>query len=300
MLFALLLANALVASHAYHFTHFDPAASTRPAAPGERDLVERLEALALGVSLPRPRHDLQPEDFGPTATFAVLEGLATWTWPGEGRGSVLLLHGFGGSAASLTDEARRFHDRGYTVRLVDLPGAGASPDAPTTLGWTEGALAAQLIVDLPRPRVIFGGSMGAAAALRAAGPLQAPVDALVLENPYDRLSTTVGHRMQAMGLPAQPATLWLLSWGGLLTGFNPFALDPVDFARQVKAPTLLLCGAEDPWVLPDEIASVHAALAGVGALHRFPGVGHRGLYAADPARWEAAVWPFLAEHAPPR
>ena len=159
------LANVLVASHAYRFTHFDPAASTRPAAPGERDLVERLEALALGVSLPRPRHDLQPEDLGPTATFAVLEGLATWTWPGEGRGSVLLLHGFGGSAASLTDEARRFHDRGYTVRLVDLPGAGASPDAPTTLGWTVGALAAQLIVDLPRPRVIFGGSMGAAAAL---------------------------------------------------------------------------------------------------------------------------------------
>ncbi len=287
-----------MASHAWRFTHFDPTATARPAAPAERDLADRLEALALGVSLPRPRHTLQPEDLGPTATFATREGLATWTWPGAGRGGVLLLHGYGGSAASLTDEARLFHDHGYTVRLVDLPGAGASPDAPTTLGWEEGALAARLVVDLPRPRVIFGGSMGAAAALRAAGPLQAQVDALVLENPYDRLSTTVGHRMAAMGLPAQPATTWLLSWGGLLTGFNPFALNPVDFARQVRAPTLLLCGAEDPWVLPDEIEAIHSALAGARALHLFPRVGHRSLYEADPARWEAAVWPFLDTEAP--
>ena len=74
--------------------------------------------------------------------------------------------------------------------------------------------------------VLFGKSMGAAAILRAVGVPRVKADRLVLENPFDRLVTTAGHRFGAMGLPAFPAANLLVFWGGVQLGLDGLAHAP--------------------------------------------------------------------------
>lgn len=170
----------------------------------------------------------------------------------------------------------------------------------TSLGWAEADIVAALAKahqDGGRV-VLYGKSMGSAAVLRAVGVLGAAADALVLENPYDRLLTTVGHRFEAMGLPAQPGAALLVFWGGVELGFNGFEMNPVDFAANIQAPTLLLNGEDDPRVHLAEVESIRAALAGPADLVVFPGAGHVGLYSADAALWRSSFTAFLDREAP--
>ncbi len=148
------------------------------------------------------------------------------------------------------------------------------------------------------PVVLYGQSMGSAAVLRAVGVLGAAADALVLENLYDRLVTTVGHRFEAMGLPAQPGAALLVFWGGVELGFNGFQMNPVDFAANINTPTLLLTGEDDPRVHLAEVESIRASLAGPSELVVLPSAGHVGLHSADAALWRSSVTSFLDRVAP--
>lgn len=214
---------------------------------------------------------------------------------GSNRGTVLMFHGYGATKSDLLDEASIFHELGWTAVLADFPGSGESPGDTTSLGWGE----AEVVADLVKaymdegPVVLYGQSMGSAAALRAVGGLGAEATALILENPYDRLVTTVGHRFEAMGLPAQPGAALLVFWGGVELGFNGFEMNPVDFAANIQAPTLLLNGDDDPRVHLAEVESIRASVAGPSELVVFPSAGHVGLHSADPERWRAAVASFL-------
>ncbi len=290
---ATLFANALAAAHAWRFTHFVETGE-KTASPEQLSTVQRFAVALSGVTVPRPENRRFPGDVGLSAAESGVGDIATWTIDGAGRGTVLLFHGYGGSKSDNLDEARVFHDAGYTTVLVDFPGSGGSRGNVTTLGWQEAEVVRALAAEVDGPLVLFGKSMGAAAALRAVGSLGTRADALVLENPYDQLLTTVAHRFEAMGLPDQPGAALLTLWGGALLGYNGFAMNPVDFAPAVTARTLLLHGEHDPRVRVDEVESIQRQLGGPSELVVFPGAGHAGLYAADPARWRDAVTGFLA------
>ena len=94
---------------------------------------------------------------------------------------------------------------------------------------------------------------------------------LVLENPFDRLVTTVGHRFESMGLPTFPGAQRLVFWGGVQVGFNGFRQNPVEYAQTVRVPTLLLIGEQDPRVHVDEVESIASALLGPKQVVVFPG-----------------------------
>ena len=293
------LGNAIVAAHAWRFTHFVDA-GTKTANPEELTLADRLQVVLTGVVVPRPTVRRQPEDVGLTARHVQQATVSTWVIDGDGRGTALLFHGYGGVKSDLLDEARVLHDAGWTTVLVDFPGSGGSPGSVTSLGWQEAEIVAALAGRHRKggPLALVGKSMGSAAVLRAVGELGAEADALVLENPFDRLVTTVGHRFEALGLPGRPGADLLVFWGGLELGFDGFAMDPVAFAAHVRVPTLLLHGAEDPRVRLDEVESIGAALAGPHELVPFPQAAHVGLYGADPDRWRDAVDSFLDRWAP--
>jgi pimeloyl-ACP methyl ester carboxylesterase len=144
------------------------------------------------------------------------------------------------------------------------------------------------------PVVLYGVSMGGAAALRAAALAEVRPAGLILEAVFDRLDTTTRHRFGALGLPASPAAELLLFWGGVQLGANPFAHNPVEYAAAVGVPVLLLYGEQDPWILPPEREALAAALRGSVTLVTFPGQGHGGPYVyGDPERWDAVVRTFL-------
>ncbi len=293
-------ANAVSAMHAWRFTHYvaEPV-GTGTAAPEALSFAQRAAVLLTGVVVPRPTVGKRPEDLGLKARGVRKGGLAMWQIQGDRHGTVLLFPGYAACKSDLLDEAGAFHDLGWSTVLVDPPGVGDSDGSTTTLGWAEADAVATIAAE-PHdgPLVLYGKSMGSAAILRAVGALGVTADALVLENPYDRLTTTVGHRFEALGLPAWPGADLLVLWGGLELGFNGFALNPVDYARDVHVPTLLLTGGADPRVHPDEVRAIDAALAGPHELTLFPGAGHVGLQAADAALWDSTIASFLAHWAP--
>ncbi len=296
---ALACGNVIVAAHAWRFTHFasDGAKTGNPEA---LSATGRIAVALTGVVVPRPTVSRLPVDVGLVASSTVQAGVSTWTVPGSGRGTALLFHGYGGSKSDLLDEAAVLHAAGWTTVMVDFPGSGESPGNTTSLGWAEADIVAALAnAHQGDGRVVlFGKSMGSAAVLRAVGVLGAAADALVLENPYDRLLTTVGHRFEAMGLPAQPGAALLVFWGGVELGFNGFEMNPVDFAANIDTPTLLLNGEDDPRAHLAEVESIRASLAGPSELVVFPSAGHVGLYSADAALWRSSVTRFLDRVSP--
>ena len=62
----------------------------------------------------------------------------------------------------------------------------------------------------------------------------------------------------------------------------------------MNTPVLLMAGARDPWVTPEETRHVFEALRGPKRLYLCPGVGHASCLSSDPERWAAMVSAFVA------
>lgn len=134
--------------------------------------------------------------------------------------------------------------------------------------------------------------MGGAAVLHAMATEPLEPRALILESVFERLLTTVEHRFQSMGLPAFPAAELLVFWGGVAGGFDGFAHNPVDFARHVRVPTLILQGDRDLRVQVAEGQAIHAQLQGPKQIV-IADAGHAVSDSMDAGRWNAIVATFL-------
>ena len=73
-----------------------------------------------------------------------------------------LIHGLGGTAATMAPLAAALRDAGHECVAVTLPGHGTSPDALEGVGWADWLAA------VPQAEVLVGQSMGGVLALAAA------------------------------------------------------------------------------------------------------------------------------------
>jgi alpha-beta hydrolase superfamily lysophospholipase len=293
-----LVLNVLAFRHAHAMTHFAPA-------PGPDDIL-LLEGVGVGP-------DRGPPGVGDTPAWPGLDSevhrfagaadeLEAWYVPHpSARGLVLMFHGYKTGKAVLLPEARAFHELGYSCFLVDFPGSGGSPGRATTIGYREAdevarsaAYAAERWGGLPL--VLYGQSMGSAAVLRALAVHGVRADAAVLECPFDRLLRAVGARIRELGVPAFPYAHLLVFWGGKQLAFNGFLHNPVEYARRVRCPVLLLHGRSDPLVTCEHVEAIYRNLGGQKQLHSFPGVGHESSVARRPQEWKEQVGPFLLAH----
>lgn len=298
--------NVLAWHHARAMLVFaDEGARTPP--PEKLGRLGKLRTVLFGVTIPRPSARAVPADYGLVAREHVVDGpigplsvLET----GAGDRVVLLMHGYAGERSETFRTARRLVDLGYRVVMPNLRGTGTSAGRGTTLGWGEAedarAVARWIGDELRDPApVLYGFSMGGAAAIGAVGRLATPASAVVAEATFDRLVHTVGHRFRSMGLPARPLADLLLFWGGVQTGLNPWRVAPADDARRIGVPTLVVAGTVDPRVRPDESRALATALGEHGRLALIDGLGHGQLAIARPDTWTEVVAPFLVETAPP-
>ncbi len=138
--------------------------------------------------------------------------------------------------------------------------------------------------------------MGGAAVLR-------PVDVLhveppiILESPFDRLVNAVAAHCRRLSILAQPVATLLVFWGSVRLGFNGFKHNPVDYARGVNRPVLILHGTEDQEVSRAQIEALHANLAGEKAVHYFDGLGHDFSVAERTDEWKRQVRAFCSVQA---
>ncbi|MFH1469659.1 MAG: alpha/beta fold hydrolase [Pseudomonadota bacterium] len=301
LLAGLITGNLVAWRHAVAMTTW-AAEGARTLPPEKLSAAGKLRALLLGVTIPRPREERTPADLGLPFEEHRIDGpagpLVAWRVPGGPR-TVVLVHGYAAHRGALLDTALRLHHLGYAAVLPNLRGSGDSGGDGTTLGWGEADDVAAVVAALGGEKpVLYGFSMGGAAALGAVARAGVQPAAVVAEATFDRLITTTGHRFESMGLPARGPADLLLFWGGLHLGIDPGRVAPVLDAPSVPCPTLLVAGAEDARVRPDEARAIAAALP-QGSLELVEGLPHRPLSEADPARGEASVASWLLQHAPP-
>jgi alpha-beta hydrolase superfamily lysophospholipase len=303
--------NVLAYRHAYTMTHFTATGPQRRSpsrdGPERLDWSQKAAVLLGGVEIGRPRSEQTPADVGLEYEARTIAGavgaLDAWYLPHpDGRGVVCLFHGYAACKANLLAEARAFHDLGYACLLVDFPGSGGSAGDATTIGFREGDDVARVVgyarEQWPDARVIlFGQSMGAVATLRAMSDLGVKADAVILESPFDRLINAVGARFSALGVPTFPGAALMVFWGGWQHGYNGFTHNPVEYAKAVGGPVLLMRGRDDVRVGADQVEAIYANLQGPKALHAFDGVGHNSCAAERPEEWKECVGRFLEHNA---
>jgi alpha-beta hydrolase superfamily lysophospholipase len=304
LLACFLLLNALAWRHARAMLSFT-AGGDRTASVTTLSFGQKAKVLLCGVTMPRPVNTRAPQDLGltsQTVRFTTDDGLKLEGWlitPAEPRGTVLLFHGYSASRTTLLEQARTFDKIGFAALLVDFRGGGGSDGSTTTLGYLEARDVAATVEharrrQLPRPLVLYGQSMGAAAALRSISSHEVCPDAVILESVFDRLLITVRDRFEPMGVPSFPSAELLVFWGGVQQGFSGFDHNPLDYARACTCPALVLHGADDRHTKLASGRAVFQNLAGIKEMVEFAGAGHVSLLEADAGQWTATVQRFLS------
>jgi pimeloyl-ACP methyl ester carboxylesterase len=200
----------------------------------------------------------------------------------------------------MLDRAEAIRPDGYALLLFDLRNHGASADAHTTLGVHERRdvcrAAAFARSRTEGPLVIWGVSMGAAAAMLGAGC--AVADRVIAESAFDSLRNTVGqHLREGVGLPAFPAADLLVGVTGLRAGFAVREGDVrAAVAELGELPILFVAGGAD-WRMPPEISRglLEASSSPRSRLYIVESAGHGRAWEVDPRGYLAAVRAFLAD-----
>ena len=312
LLAAFVILNVLSYRHAWIMTHFAASGGRARGAEDWRErrrsasVLKRVQLIVGGVTMQRSAEPMRPDALHLPYEIHTVAGeagrLSAWYVPRiEAAGVVVLFHGYGDDKSRLLPEARAFHELGYACFLVDFRGSGESDGDGTSIGYHEADDVARTVTHVrerwPDQRlIVFGHSMGAAAVLRALSRGAIAPDAAVLACPFDRLLSTVEARFAAAGMPSFPAAQLLVFWGGVQHGFNAFRHNPVEYARAVTCPVLLLYGTEDIRVSRDQIEAVYQNLGGDKRLHIFEGADHYSLLQGRVEEWKTCIADFLNSH----
>ncbi|WP_310482789.1 alpha/beta fold hydrolase [Chamaesiphon sp. VAR_48_metabat_403] len=289
LLISFCLLNILAYMGAYKLTHFATSGSS-------------------GCGLPQPSSAKVPTTLGleyvtQCIRVSQTEWLEAWSIPvppsTTAKGTIILFPGNGGSKAKqLLAPARVFHSWGYDTLLVDFRGVGGSSGNTTTLGIREAedvALSVEHLgkTHLQRPLILYGVSMGTAAILKAVADKNVHPDGIILELPFARLVDALRSRFRAVFIPTFPLAELTVFWGGIQHGFDGFAHNPVEDAKLVECPTLILHGKLDKWTTGAEIEQIFNNLRGAKQLSIFPDAGHALLVTVDLHRWTQDLKKFL-------
>jgi alpha-beta hydrolase superfamily lysophospholipase len=296
-----IIMNIAAYFHAYKFSHFDPEIHGKAKNPAELSTMEKLKALAFGVSMPRPENSEKPIRPFETVRINSNKEIEAWLMKTDRpkKGTVILCHGYGSKKSSMVSRAYFFLDAGYHALLIDFMGSGGSEGLQTTIGFQE-AEQVKSAYDYIHKRgedniVLFGCSMGAVAIMKAQNDYKLQYTSLILECPFGTMLETVQARFKIMKIPSFPMDRLLVFWGGVQNGFNGFAHNPEDYARGITCRALLLCGQKDDRVSMKEINSIFRNLAGPKSLRTYPLAGHENYMNKYAEEWRRDVFGFLKQ-----
>jgi alpha-beta hydrolase superfamily lysophospholipase len=243
--------------------------------------------------------------------FPASDGTALKGWyvPAEGqpRGTIIYCHGLNRSRVEMLPRAQFGHEIGYNGLLFDFRHHGQSGGDLTTLGYRErldvlGAVRFALAEEkAARPVVVWGVSMGAAAALMAAA--ESPeIAAVISDSSFLSLSDTVKHHLKLfLPLPAFPIAhevIYLTAWRG---GFRAEDLDLGKAVERMGARPVLLVAVEGDRRMPPTVAQklyAHSTSPAKGIVI-LPGARHGEGFNQAREPYQKAVAEFL-ERVPAR
>lgn len=203
------------------------------------------------------------------------------------RGTLVYLHGIADNRESGAGIIRRFTERGFEVVAYDSRASGESPGDACTYGFLEKSDLHHVLDTVgPAPIVLVGTSLGAAVALQEAAT-DPRVRAVVAAESFSDLRTIATERAPFFFTSALIEKAFALA--EQQAHFDVDAVSPVEAARAITIPVLLVHGASDTDTRPDHSRRILAALAGPKRLILVPGARHneslRGDVWTDIDRW---------------
>jgi pimeloyl-ACP methyl ester carboxylesterase len=229
--------------------------------------------------------------------------LSAWYLGGGSRSTVVVLgHGLFRSRREVLDRAAFLRKQGYDALLFDFRRHGGSGGERVTLGYQE-RLDFEGAVDFVRAKrpgarvVLYGVSMGAAAALLAAAETP-EVAAVVADSSFLNIEHTVVHHVKLIfGLPRYPFASVLLFF---LEMRGHFDSGNFDLEKAVSAlgdrPILVIAGGADKRMPPELQKRLYDASRSANRRYVVvPGAGHGAAYRVDPEGYQKELVRFLAE-----
>jgi pimeloyl-ACP methyl ester carboxylesterase len=199
--------------------------------------------------------------------------------------TVMLLHGWGGSAADMMPTATALANAGYRSVLFDMPGHGSSAGRESSLVEFLRAMRA-VSRTLGTPELIVGHSFGGAAAVFGITELGLPVRGAVLFSPAPGPAYYVDRFARTVGLPAA-RTMGMMRLVVERVGRSVESLDALVAARDARVPALILHDPADREVPFAFAQQMSATWAGSRLVER-PSLGHKRIL-RDPTSIAAAV-----------
>lgn len=230
-------------------------------------------------------------------------GVGAWLVRGEpGTPCVLMLHGNGGSRTSLRSLLEVLAGQGHCVLALSLRTHGDSEGEVNDFGWSarQDVLAgiAFLEREAPdRPRVVFGTSLGAAAAIFASREVGSRARGYVLESPYRDLRTAVGNRLESYLPPGLDRLAFHGMWlfGDALLPVPAEQLRPLDHVAGIpqEVPVLFLAGAKDRHARLFEVENLAGRISSHARLEVFREGNHGTLRDSEPERYHWLLLDFV-------
>jgi alpha-beta hydrolase superfamily lysophospholipase len=255
--------------------------------------VRRLPALGAGGLLhPVRRHVAVPPPAPcQNVSFAGLDvTLAGWRCHPSGirLGALVYLHGIADNRASAAGMVERFVQRGFEVLAYDSRAHGDSGGDACTYGYFETQDLSRVLDSIaPGPVVLVGTSLGAAVSLQSAAR-DRRITAVVAAETFSDLRTVVSERAPLFF--TRHAITRGLELAEQQGRFDVDAVSPLESARTITAPVLLIHGAADTDTSPDHSRRVFDALRAPKQLRLVQGAGHNASLGRDEIWREIERW----------
>ncbi|MBO9683987.1 MAG: alpha/beta hydrolase [Flavisolibacter sp.] len=298
--------NIVAFFHSYKFTHFTESKIEKTQKPEKLTFVGKVNALLLGVNNPRPVNKVKPTKHYERVELQSNKRIECWYLKRTNsasndsvKGTIIICHGYGGEKSSMLDKAAIFDSLGYDTFLIDFMGSGGSEGNTTTIGYKEAEEVKTAYEYLKSKGVnniyLFGTSMCAVAILKAMNDYGLKPNGIILECPFGSMYQTVAARFRNMQVPAFPMAGLLVFWGGVQNGFWAFAHNPVDYAKKISCPTLLLYGEQDKNVSRQEIDAIYSNLSGQKTLKTYELAGHENYLIKYRSQWTEDIADFITK-----
>jgi alpha-beta hydrolase superfamily lysophospholipase len=227
----------------------------------------------------------------------------------EARGTVIYCHGHNRTRIEMLPMAVFAHSLGYNGLLFDLRHQGDSGGAVSSIGFWE-RLDAEAAMQYAlreekaaRPVILWGVSMGAAAALLAAA--ESPDAAAVIsDSSFLNFTDVVRHHYYLFRgfvrwfppLPSFPIADEVIHWSAWRANFDPAEFDLEKAVRSIGDRPILFVAVEGDRRMPPSIAQklYSDAESPLKKLVVLPGTRHGEGFKTANQQYEAAVANFLA------
>jgi len=231
-------------------------------------------AIRYGLRAPRLLDPATPAERGlPFSEVRIAtvrgRGLRAWWIPPAGANemhcpALVVLHGWGGNAATMLPLAPPFHEAGYGLLLVEARNHGASDgdnfsslprfaeDMESAIAWLQ----ARSDVDARRIGLI-GHSVGAAAALLVASRRD-DIAAVLSIAAFAHPETLMRRYLAAKGVPYLPFGWYVLRYVQQVIGHRFAEIAPLRSIAGVHCPVLLVHGLDDETVPAAEARLIHS------------------------------------------